>query len=161
VETTRAPRRTGGDPWATTLRLLSRRDYSIGELRQRLLVKGFAAEAVDTAVARGIELGYLDDARLIERVSQTLLAQGRAAGPRLVMELRRRGFPRDLIETAVSSASATVGEDQALRALIGRRFATFDYASADDRERRRVVTYLQRRGFPLNHILHELKRTDS
>jgi len=148
------------DPWAATLRLLSRRDYSIGELRQRLLAKGFAAEAVDAAVARGIELGYLDDSRLIERVSQTLLTQGRAAGPRLVLELRRRGFPRDLIATAVASACAEGGEDQALRGLIDRRFAAFDFARADERERRRVVTYLQRRGFALERILNELKRTD-
>ena len=148
------------DPWAATLRLLSRRDYSIGELRQRLLAKGFAAEAVDVAVARGMELGYLDDVRLIERVSQALLAQGRAAGPRLALELRRRGFPRELIESAVTGAAAAVGEDLPLRELIDRRFATFDFARADERERRRVVTFLQRRGFALERILNELKRTD-
>ena len=149
------------DPWSAALRLLTRRDYSVGELRRRLLDKGFTAEAVETAVNRGIELGYLDDARLIERLSQALLAQGRAAGGRLAMELRRRGFPRELIEPAVMAASAEGAEEQSLRALIDRRFATFDFAGADERERRRVVTFLQRRGFPLEHILNELKRNDS
>ena len=160
MERTRAPRGTAGDPWATALRLLSRRDYSVGELRQRLLAKGFAAAAVEAAVARGSELGYLDDARLIGRVSQALLAQGRAAGPRLAMELRRRGFPREMIETALADLAAGGGDAQALRDLIGRRFAAFDFARADERERRRVVTFLQRRGFPLDRILNELKRND-
>jgi regulatory protein len=151
----------GGSPWQVALRLLSRRDYSTGELRRRLLDKNFPVEAVDAAVARGLDLGYLDDARLVVRLSQALLAQGRAAGPRLTMELRRRGFPRELIDGAVKAASGEGAEEQALRELIGRRFATFDFTGADERERRRVVTYLQRRGFPLDRILTELKRTDS
>jgi regulatory protein len=51
-------------------------------------------------------------------------------------------------------------EADALRALVARRFAAFDYAAANDGERRKVVYYLQRRGFPLDRILNELKRTD-
>jgi regulatory protein len=150
-----------GDSWGVALRLLTRRDYSTGELRQRLLDKGFPADAADAAVARGLALGYLDDARLIARQSRALLAQGRAAGPRLTLELRRRGFPRELIDDAVQAACGEGAEAQALRELIERRFASFDFAGADERERRRVVAFLQRRGFPLDRILNELKRTDS
>ncbi len=157
---TKAPEQPRGAAWAAVLRLLSRRDYSLGELRQRLLAKGFAEDAVAEAVSRGVELGYLDDARLIERVSQALLEQGRAAGPRLAMELRRRGFPRELVDTALATLSAAGGEELSLRELIARRFARFDFASADERERRRVVTFLQRRGFSLDRILNELKRTE-
>jgi len=151
----------GGAPWASALRLLTRRDYGTHELRQRLLQKGFPGEAVEQTIARGIELGYLDDARHVERLSQALLTTGRAAGPRLLQELRRRGLPEELIRTAVTENRAAGREDEALRELIARRFATFDYTAADERERRRVVCFLQRRGFPLDRILHELrKRTD-
>jgi regulatory protein len=151
----------GRDPWVVALRLLTRRDYGTQELRQRLLAKGFPAEAVEAAVARGIELGYLDDARHVEQLSRSLLATGRAAGPRLLLELRRRGLPEELIHAAVSAGRAAGVEDQALRTLIARRFPTFNFSAADDRERRRVVSYLQRRGFPFDRILNELKRTDS
>jgi regulatory protein len=158
---TNPPEVKPGDPWGAALRLLTRRDYSTAELRRRLLDKGYPAEAVEAAVARGIALGYLDDARLIERLSRVLLAQGRAAGPRLTLELRRRGFPRELIAPAVTAATGEGATEQALRELIARRFETFDFATADERERRRVVAFLQRRGFPLERILNELKRTDS
>lgn len=153
--------RGAGDAWSAALRLLARRDYAIGELRQRLLAKGYPAEAIEAALARGVELGYLDDVRHIERLSRTLLASGRAAGRRLALELRRRGLPDDLVGEAVAAARDDGSEDEALRDLIARRFPSFAFAAADEREQRRVVAYLQRRGFPLDRILNELKRTDS
>lgn len=149
-----------GDPWATALRLLARRDYGTEELRQRLLAKEFPAAAVEQVIIRGIELGYLDDARHVERLTRALLTTGRAVGPLLTLELRRRGLPDELIRTALVEARASGGEDEALRALISRRFPDFDYTAAADRERRRVVLFLQRRGFALDRILTELKRTD-
>lgn len=153
--------REPGDPWAAALRLLTRRDYGTAELRRRLLLKGFAAEAADAAVARAIALGYLDDARHVEQLSRALVTSGRAAGPRLLMELRRRGLPEELIHAAATEQRDAGSEDEALRNLIARRFPGFDYAAASDRERRRAVMFLQRRGFPLDRILNELKRTDS
>jgi regulatory protein len=149
-----------GDPWATALRLLTRRDYGIQELRQRLLAKDFRADEVEQVIVRGIDLGYLDDARHVERLTRTLLTTGRAVGPRLSLELRRRGLPDELIHAAMVETRSSGGEDAALRALISRRFPGFDYAAAAERERRRVVLFLQRRGFSLDRILTELKRTD-
>jgi len=155
-------RRNGREPedaWAAALRLLARRDYGSDELRRRLLDQGFPAEAVEAAIARGSELGYLDDARHVERLSRAFVATGRAVGPRLAQELRRRGLPENLIRAALAESGAA-GEEEALHSLIARRFPAFDYAAADDRERRRVILFLQRRGFPLDRILNELKRTD-
>ena len=149
------------DPWGTALRLLARRDYGTAELQRRLLAQDFPAEAVERAIARGIELGYLDDARYVERLTRALLAAGRAAGPRLVVELRRRGLPEEMIGAALAEARSTGEEETALRDLIARRFPTFNYAAADNNARRRVVHFLQRRGFSLDRILNELKRTDS
>jgi regulatory protein len=150
-----------GDAWAATLRLLTRRDYGTGELRRHLLGKGFPAEAVEAALARGSELGYLDDARYIERLSRRLVETGRAVGPRLAVELRRRALPEELIRATLDELRDAGDEEPALRALIARRFPGFDFLATDDRERRRAVLFLQRRGFALDRILNELKRTDS
>ena len=152
--------REPGDPWATTLRLLTRRDYGTEELRRRLLDKGFASQAVDAAVARASELGYLDDERYTATLTRSFVASGRAVGPRLSLELKRRRLPAELIGAAVSASRQTGAEEQSLRDLIARRFPAFDLTAANERERRRVVNFLQRRGFPLDRILTELKRTD-
>lgn len=151
---------TPPDPWNTALRLLTRRDYGTVELQRRLLEKGFDSEAIDQVVARCRELGYLDDARYAERLTRVLLETGRAAGPRLAMELRRRGLPEELIGKATAESREAGGEEAALHDLVVRRFASFNFVEADPGERRRVVSYLQRRGFPLDCILNELKRTD-
>jgi len=149
------------DAWNTALRLLARRDYGTAELRGRLLAKGFTPAAVELAIERGLELGYLDDARYVERLTRTLLDSGRAAGPRLALELRRRGLPAELIAAATTTAQTAAGEETALRDLVARRFPAFDFAGADAKTRRRVVHFLQRRGFALDRILTELKRNDS
>ena len=156
----RKDNRAPGDPWAATLRLLTRRDYGTEELRRRLLDKGFANEAVEAAVARARELGYLDDERYIATLTRSFVGSGRAVGPRLSLELKRRGLPAELIGATVSASRQSGAEEQALRDLIARRFPSFDLAVADERERRRVVNFLQRRGFPLDRILNQLKRTD-
>ena len=152
--------REEADPWTVALRLLTRRDYGSGELRRRLRDRGFPAEAVEQALARAATLGYLDDQRYVENLTRTLLAAGRAAGPRLVLELRRRQLPEELIRAAVAASREGGKEDQALRDLVARRFPAFDLASADERDQRRVIAFLQRRGFSLDRILNELKRTD-
>ena len=152
--------REAGAPFAAALRLLTRRDYGSEELRRTLLTKGYPGDAVDAAVARAMELGYLDDTRYAARLAASLVTSGRAAGARLALELRRRGLDAELVQATVGASRTGGGETEALRALIARRFPTFDFFAADDRERRRVVLFLQRRGFPLDHILNELKRTD-
>ena len=154
----RKPSQGSGDPWPAALCLLARRDYGSAELRSRLLAKGFAAAAVDRALERAVALGYVDDSRYAERLVSSLVKSGRAAGPRLVLELRRRGLPEELIAASVSAVQAGGSEEAALRDLVARRFPGFDYESADSKGRRRVIHFLQRRGFPLDRILNELKR---
>lgn len=153
--------RKAADPWKTALRLLARRDYGTTELRHRLMEKGFDPASVDLAVERAVELGFLDDVRYVERLTNLLLETGRAVGPRLVRELRRRGLPEELIDAATASSRVAGLEQATLRDLIARRFPAFDYSAAAAKDRRRVVHFLQRRGFALGQILDELKRNNS
>jgi regulatory protein len=76
------------------------------------------------------------------------------------MELRRRGLPDELIGTVSAACRESGREEAALHDLVTRRFAAFNYTEADPGERRRVVNFLQRRGFSLDCILNELKRND-
>jgi len=47
------------DPLSRAVGLLARRAHSRWELRRKLLMKGFEGEAVEAAMARLAELGYL------------------------------------------------------------------------------------------------------
>jgi regulatory protein len=160
---TNKPRQAAGrpDPWSAALRWLTRRDYSHAELRQRLLDKGFDPTGIEKALQRCLEHGYLDDARYARNRAASLMAQGRAVGPRILADLRQHGIDEDLACQALELARAACDEDELLRQLLGRRFPAFDYDSAPAKERRRVVHFLQRRGFPLGRIMAQLTRKGS
>jgi regulatory protein len=137
---------------------LSRRDYSREGLRRRLLDKGFDPADVDRALQRCEQLDYLDDARFAGNRARQLMAQGRAVGPRILADLRQHGIAEEVAARALDQARAAHDETELLGALLERRFPGFDYDTAADREKRRVIHFLQRRGFPIDRIMAQLTR---
>ena len=146
------------DPWPAALRLLTGRDYSRAKLRQRLLDKGFDPDRIDKTLQRCLEFGYLDDARYALNRATSLMIQGRAVGPRILADLRQHGIAEELAVQALDQARAACDEGEMLCLLLERRFPAFDYSSAPAKERRRVVHFLQRRGFSLGRIMAQLTR---
>ncbi len=146
------------DPWPVALRLLTRCDRSTAELRNKLLDRDFAVDRVEATLERCRELGYLDDARFAARRAASLMNQGRAVGHRILADLRRCGISEELAARALETARSEHDEDRILASLVERRFPGFDYDTAPEREKRRVVHFLQRRGFPLGLIMDRLKR---
>ena len=144
------------DPWPTALRMLTGRDYSQAELHRRLIDKGFESTLIDTVVQRCLELGYLDDARYALSRATSLMTQGRAVGHRVLADLWQHGIDRETACQALDKARETCDEDHLLSALTERRFPNFNYNSAPAKERRRVVNFLQRRGFTIDRIMNLL-----
>jgi regulatory protein len=133
--------------FASALRSLGRRDHSIAELELKLGARGYPAEVVARVIARLSASGYLDDRRFAEQWAESAVRNGRGYGPRLRLELNRRGVPRDIVADVVANISAAYGEKETLARIVARKYAGFDPQAASDGDRRRVVAYLQRRGF--------------
>jgi len=146
------------DPWPTALRILTRRDYSEAELRRRLTDKGFDQQKISDAIHRCLELGYLDDARYAKGRATSLMRQGKAVGGRILLDLKQRGIKEEMAQKALEEARKECNEDDLLATLLKKRFPDFYYNSAPAKERRRVVHFLQRRGFPLGRIMDQLTR---
>jgi regulatory protein len=94
-------------------------------------------------------LGYLDDrsfALALVRDRLRLKPKGRRA---LRSELYRKGVDRDLAETAIDEGFAEAGVDEAglARRLAGKRMKALRRFERDV-ARRRLTSYLARRGFP-------------
>jgi regulatory protein len=141
-------------------RALARRDHSIAELERKLRERKISEPAAAAVIARLEESGYLDDRRFAERWAEAAVRNGRGYGVRLRQDLSRRGVSREIIEEVLAGIASTCGEADALATLAERRFAGFVPAAASDRERRRVVGYLQRRGFTLATILRYFRSLD-
>src|ERR1044072_5247939 len=89
------------------LRLLGQRQHFRGDLRRKLLAKGYEADEVDAALERCAAEGYLDDestARPFVAERQERRGLGRA---RIAAELRRCGAGGE----AVSAVLSEVDED--------------------------------------------------
>lgn len=146
------------DAFNAAVQLLKTRERSEKELTSRLQRKGFETDAITAAVDRCREYGYVDDSRFARCKARQLLSNGRAVGGRLRRELQLAGVAEELAEQTLAELQNDFNEKMLLSELLERRFASFDYRQADDREKRRVVNYFLRRGFALATVLEQLKK---
>lgn len=113
----------------------------------RLRKKGHPPDAVDAAVARCREMGYLDDLAYARSRAETVLSR-RPCGPRALRDdLRRQGVPRTMSEQIVPEVlEAAGGEREVLERALGvwidRNGEPEDWRSAQ-----RCADHLSRRGF--------------
>ena len=144
-----------------SLRTLTRRDHSEAELRRKLTGREFSAEVAEETIVRLKESGYLDDKRFALNWAESTVRNGRGYGYRVRFELSRRGIAEEIAAEVIAQLSTDFGEAEMLRALLLKKFPGFDPLSADERQRRRIIGYLQRRGFSLTAVLQALRAADS
>ena len=132
--------------YRTALRAVERRSFARADLGRRLRRKGHAPEAIERALGRLAEHGFLDDAAFAASYVQTRAAKGR--GPlRLARDLAAMGLERSVIDRALAAHAGspdTAGDVP--RALAAKRAAQLGDLPRHVR-RRRVLAYLARRGF--------------
>ncbi|HYD48295.1 MAG TPA: regulatory protein RecX [Terriglobales bacterium] len=136
------------DAFHAATAFLRRRDRSTAEVRQHLQEHGCAAEDIDAAVCRLIELRYLDDGRFALSVAERLAQRGH--GPlRAQRDLARAGVPAEVI--AATIAEVFVDPVALARRVCAARFPHLD----DDRQRARAARFLAGRGFP-HHLIENV-----
>ena len=123
-------------------RLLEVRPRTDGEMRTRLMRKGFTAAEIEQIMQRVEQAGEVNDARFATQWVETQTTFRPRGARALVSELRRRGLDAETI------AAATAGVDElaaARTAAAGRmrRLAALPAAAV----RRKLGDFLQRRGF--------------
>ncbi len=137
----------GRRAYAAALKMLTRRDHGRAELAGKLAAKGFGEPAITATLERLAGLGYLDDRRFARLWADAALRSGRGVGPRIALELRRRGIADGIVQEILAELAAEVDETELLRQQMARRYAGFDPATATDREKARIFNWFRRRGF--------------
>lgn len=119
-------------------------------MRRHLRGKRHGDAAIDEAIAKLTERGYLDDLEFA-RYWVEHRSRFRPKGERvLVGELRAKGVERDAVEAALQEQSAEPEVERARRAIARslRRWATLDPAE----RRRKIYAFLAARGFDFDVI---------
>lgn len=131
----------------TAMKYLSYRPRSVAEVERNLREKGYETEIIAQAVNRLQALNLLNDesfARYWVEQRETFKPRGRRA---LQQELRQKGVPRQIIETAVADVDETAAARKAARKKLHR------WQKMDEKTyRRKLGGYLQRRGFSYDTI---------
>jgi len=146
--------------WLYALRLLAARDYTAARLRDKLTQKQFSREHVEQALDKLVSEGWVNDRRYAERFAETALASGRFYGPRLRMEMRRRGIPEELLSEVIGQVLMEHDEAEDVSMALERRFPGFLFSSATDSEKRRVLGFLQRKGFGFSAVMKAMKSAE-
>jgi regulatory protein len=138
-----------GDPVlieAAAVALLARRDFGSGELRARLVARGFDPPAVAATVAGLLTRGVVNDARYADNFVAYHAARGQ--GPaRIAAELRRHGVAQETISGALAG-----GPDWR---LLARKVCQSKFGPEPPKswaQKARQARFLQYRGFSADHI---------
>jgi regulatory protein len=143
------------------LRLLGYRPRSRSELKTRLRRNGFSDPAIDAAIERMADYGYVNDHDFATFWVENR-EQHRPRGKRLLKnELRQRGVPPEIIEETIEEAD--IDELSSARELARGRMERLRGLERDV-WRRRMAGFLQRRGYGwdiVRQVLEELEHGES
>ena len=148
---------------AAAARFLGVRPRSVAEVRRRLRSAGYAAELVERAVERLVELGFLDDAAFARAWVESR-DRARPRGERaLRLELRQKGVGREETDEALDErrddaaaraaeddpdgGGAGSGDEAAAERLLTRRASQLGRVPDPRVRRQRAYALLARNGF--------------
>jgi regulatory protein len=129
---------------------LARRDYSQQEIVQKLKLKKYPADAIQTVIAALVESSLINEPRFTENYTRSRSNKG--YGPvRIMQELQARGISAEMIAEHVQIA------DNAWLAIAQRVWRKHFKSVPDDmRQRAKQMRFLQYRGFTQEQIKYAL-----
>ncbi len=128
------------------LKLLGRRELSVADLRARLMDREHSPEETEAAIAKLLETGALDDARVARAYARTASKVKGRGRIRVTRELQAMGIARDVIAEAVADVFGDVDERAMIDRAIQRKLRGGRKPSTVQ-ERARLYQFLMRQGF--------------
>lgn len=139
--------------YTSGLRLLSRREHSVAELRRKLAQRGASAAEADTVLQRLIDEGSQSDERYAASRIRHRITTGH--GPRWILaEFRHDTVDPEVVDRAFASEAPDWIE--IARGQLQRRFG--DEPATVSAERAKRMAFLLRRGFDPEHAAAALAR---
>lgn len=144
------------NPQAYALLLLRYRLRSEKELRQRLSKKGYSSQDIEKTISFLKKHNFVDDARFTHAWIQASLRKS-LGKRRIIGELKRLGVDEELIQQELANLSNNYDESKMLLQLAKKRIKFLKNLDKD-KLKRRLFTYLFRRGFEPELINETINR---
>ena len=136
------------------LSLLSVRDHSRKELELKLR-RSANDEAIENALDRIEEMGYINDELYARRLADELLHRKALTPSAVKLELTKRGISREIADSVCENLE--VDTEQALKDLLETKFAS---KMSDEKSRKRTFNALLRMGYSYSDIRSAMKIHD-
>lgn len=137
---------------SVAVRLLSRREHSAFEIRDKLLKRDFDNEEIDRVIVELQQGGWLSDERFAEAYIR--MRQLKGFGPmRIAMELKERGVKEGIIDDYLHV------DDEVWRQTLEQQYRKKykDKPIEDYSDKAKRIRFLQYRGFALDVIYQVVK----
>lgn len=137
------------------LNLLESRDYTSGQLREKLRQGDYPQACIDEAIDYVESYGYVDDLRYakdfityhLEHKSRTRIGQ----------DLMRKGIGRDIIEAAFEELEQSgTGQDETAMIVKLLEKKKYDVRTVSKQDKQRMYGFLYRKGFHTDAISRAL-----
>jgi len=141
---------------AHALRYLSYRDRSKWELTQYLEKKEHSHSVIQQTLDYLTELNYLNDPRFAIQWGQYKINKKKLGRNRLYMELLSKGIDKETIEGTLNTLYEDNPERELAAQCARKKWVTLKGVE-EEKKKRRLVQYLQRRGFSSDIIYQSLR----
>jgi regulatory protein len=143
-------------PYLDALRMLSRRELSEAQVRQRLARRGHDPLEIDTAIAQLKRERALDDARVAEAIARHEISVKRRGRLRVRREIERAGISGTIARQVVDTTFETLDPDALIEESLARRMRGRD-SIEDDADMRRLYRFLIGQGFEADRVTRALR----
>ena len=142
--------------YLAAVKMLSRRELSEAQLRQRLARKAYAEGEIEDAVTRLKENRAVDDMRVAGAIARMETGIRKRGPLRVRQKLAAAGIPRAAADAALAAVLESVDLDALLDAALTRRLKGRD-TIADDAEMSRLYRQLTTQGFDSGQVMRLLR----
>ncbi len=114
-------RRNSVSPLSYALRLLSRKDYSVYEIKEKLLSRNYTEEEIENTIKKLLERDLLNDMRYAERIIKKYAFVKRYGYLKVRNELFKRGLKYEEVLQLLDSLYTEEDEKRNAFSLISKR----------------------------------------
>jgi regulatory protein len=146
--------------WDYALRILSRKAYSAGEIKQKLSLRAASASDVPGILTKLKEYGFADDEKFSEAFSQSRLRNQGFGRSRVLRDLAGKRVPTKVAEQAIEKTFAGTSEAELIDNFLARKYRSKDLTVFLKEGKNLASAYRKLRlaGFTSNATLAALKR---
>ncbi len=141
------------------LNILSFRNHTRQELKQKLIQKGFPEDSVKTVLSDCERWNYINDDRTASGYIESLVHKGFGIH-RIRNTMRQRGFSKELIHRSISEHDLATREIDIARELLKKQHRRINRLKTEKNGAAKIIRFLIGKGFS-NSVISTLIKEES